>query len=197
MASSETQIANLALAKLAMRRIENISESTTEARWCLELYPHARDFTTEYAIWRHAKRTATLAEEATNDLEGDWQYAYTRPSDCFGLKYLLSEQGQFNPSAPIRFTTEGDVIYTDEPYARAVYVRQVTDVTKFTPAFTDALSWYLAHLLVQPLRTENRFFGETLNGFNNAVSHAIAMSAAEELIIWSADEARADWHMYR
>lgn len=193
MASSETQIANLALAKLAMRRVDNLSESTPEARWASELYPHARDFTTEFAMWRHAKCTATLTEEATNDLEDDWGYAYTRPSDCLGLKYLLPQTGAYDPRYPVRFICEGDIIYTDEDAARAVYVKQVTDVTRFSPSFTDAVSWYLAHLLVQPLRTENRYFGETLNGFNNAVAHAVAMSDAEEVMIWNAEESKSEW----
>lgn len=195
MASSTTQIANLALAHIGQSRISSLSEESAEARWANELYPHARDYVTEqpHIIWRHAKRTLTL-EQTTNDRDDDFQYAYSRPSDCYSFRYLLPQYGQFDPRNFIRFEVEGDVIYTDEATARGVYVRQITDVTKFVPSFTDAVSWYLAHLLVQPLRQENKLLDTTLGGYSRALAHAVACGAAEQSgYIPTADEAMPDW----
>lgn len=199
MASSSTQIANLALSRIGQSRIENISDTDdAAARWANEFYAHARDYVTEQPnmIWRHAKRTLAL-EETANDRDDDWQYAYTRPSDCFSFRYLLGQTGAFDPRFPIRFECEGDVIYSDEALARGVYVRQITDVTKFVPSFTDALSWYLAHLLVQPLRQENALLGTTLQGYDRAIRHAIACGAVEQLFVKTADEAMPDWQLGR
>lgn len=195
MASSVTQIANLALAHLGQFRLNNISsDDGAEARWCNELYPHARDFVTEQPdiIWRHAKRTLTL-EETDNDREDDFEYAYVRPSDCFSFRYILSETGAWDPRYPIRFECEGDTVYTDEQTARGVYVRQITDVTKFVPSFTDAVAWYLAHLLCVPLRMENGLIGTTLSGYSNALAKAVACGAAEQVYVKTADEAMPDW----
>lgn len=199
MASSVTQIANLALAHLGQYRLVSVSSNdSNEARWCNELYPHARDYVTEdeRVLWRHAKRTVSLAETA-NDREDDYRYAYERPSDCFSLRYILSRTGAFDPRYPIRFECESDVIYTDEPTARGVYVSQVTDVTKFVPGFTDAVAWYLANLLVQPLRQENGLKSMTLAGYDRAVGIAVARGAAEQVFVKTADEAQPDWLLGR
>ena len=196
MAASPTQIANLALGKIGQQRIENISDDLKEARWALEYYGHARDYVTEAGLWRHAKRTLTLAE-ASNDRDDDYQYAYERPSDCLKFVYVLPLRGAFDPRAPIRYESEGDLIYTDEPTARGLYLRQITDVTKFMPSFTEAVAWYLAHLLVSPLRLENKLLETTLSGYGGALSHAAACGDIEQLIIRDADETMADFHRGR
>jgi len=196
MASSVVQIANLALAHLGQFRLVSVSANdSNEARWVNELYPHARDYVTEQPgiIWRHAKRTQAL-EETTNDRDDDFDYAYSRPSDCFSFRYMLPADGPFDPRYPIRFECEGDVIYADEATARGVYVRQITDVTKFVPSFTDAVAWYLAHLLCVPLRMENGLIATTLQGYGRALNHAVACGAAEQMAyIKTADEAQPDW----
>lgn len=194
MASSTTQIANLALSRLGQSRIASMEEASTEARWASELYPTARDYVTEEpsVLWRHAKRTVTL-ESATNDRSSDYAYAYARPSDCLSFRYILPVYGAFDPRYPIRFECEGDVIYTDEGTARGVYAKQVTDVSLFVPSFTDAVAWYLAHLLVQPLRQENRLLEMMLGGYGRAISHAVVCGAAEQSFIKTADEASPDW----
>lgn len=197
MASSTTQIANLALGKLGRERLENLSDtSIAEARWASEYYPQARDYVTELAMWRHAKTTATLTS-TTNDRDDDYAYAYERPSDCLSFRYILPAYGQFDPRDPIRFESEDDVIFTDEGDARGVYIKQVTDVTKFTPSFTEAIAWYLAHMLIQPLRMETKLLQITADGFSQAMDVALACGAVEQLIIRSADEAAPDWQLYR
>jgi hypothetical protein len=110
---------------------------------------------------------------------------------------VLPLRGAFDPRYPIRFETEGDLIYTDEPTARGLYIRQITDVTKYVPSFTEALAWYLAHLLVSPLRLENGLISTTLAGYNNALSIAVAHGAMEQLVIRDADESMADFHRGR
>lgn len=192
MAASETQIANLAMGKIGQARIEALTEESEPARWAAEYFGQARDYVTEAGIWRHAKKTMYLAQ-VDNDREDDYEYAYERPSDCLKLWYLLPQLGGFDPRNPIRYETEGDVIYTDEQIARGVYVRQITDVTKFMPSFTEAMAWYLAHLCVTPLRLENSLIGTTLSGYAGAFQHAVATGAVEQLLIWDANEAQPDW----
>lgn len=198
MAASETQIANIALAYISRERIESLTEIREEARWANELYPFARDSVTEQPgiIWRHAKRTLTLAE-TDNDRDSDYAYAYERPSDCLSFRYILPLYGAFDPTDPIRFECEGDVIYTDEYQARGVYVRQITDVTKFVPSFTDAVAWRLANLLVSPLRLENKLLETTAWGYSTALRVAIANGSAEQVWIKTAEEAMPDWQRAR
>lgn len=192
MAASTTQIANLALSKLGQKRIDSLSDSDPEAIWANELYGTARDYVTSLAPWRHAKSTVSLAE-TTNTRSDDYAYAYTRPSDCLQFLYVLEPSGTFDPRYAVRFECEGDLIFTDTYQARGVYVKQATDVTKFPPPFTDAVAWYLAHLLVQPMRMENRLVQFTADGFQRALSLAVAKNGMETNFIVTADEAQPDW----
>lgn len=195
MGSSVTEICNLALgARLGgQRRIASISEETTEARWCNAFYEHARDIVTADALWRHARTVAALSENATNALEDDWGYSYERPSNCLRLAYILPATGWFDRRSPIRHIGVGDDIYTDEPDARALYVKQQTDATTFGPHFTAAVSWYLAHLLVQPLEKSREYLKTTMDGYTLAVARAMQMDEAEEIVQFTADEAQPDW----
>lgn len=193
MAASETAIVNLALGKLGQARIESMSDGSNEQVWASEYFSHARAFVTADALWRHAKKIAALSAE-TNDRPSDWGYKFTRPSDCLRLWHLLPQYGVYDPRYPIRFEAIGDAIYSDEPNARAVYVYLVTDTTKYTPSFDAALSWYLAHLLCQPLRMDSKLMGQMLEGYDLAKRHAIAMDAIEEVsYIPSAAEEAPEW----
>lgn len=193
MVTSSTSIANLALARLGQTRITSISDTTLkEAVWSNELYPTARDYVTEAYLWRHAKTVATLVE-TTNDRSDDFAYAYTRPSACLSFRYLMASTGGFDPQDPIRFECNGTKIYSDEPDARGVYTAQTTDVTTYPPSFVDAVSFYLAHLLVGPLRLENKLLTDMMQAYKNAVSYAIAIGAIEQVYIKDADEAAPDW----
>jgi hypothetical protein len=197
--ASVTQICNLALgARLAgQRRITTITDQTAEARWCNEFYEHARDVVTAEAIWRHARNVAALNENVTNDLEDDWQYSYERPSDCLRLVYLLPERGWFEPQSPIKHIGIGDNIYTDESGARIFYIKQETDASKFGPHFVAALSWYLAHLLVQPLEKSDAYLRTTIEGYAAAVRRAISMNEAEEIVQLTAEQGQPDWMLAR
>lgn len=199
MASSETQIANLALGKFGQSRLESISSNdSAESRWCLEFYPHARDIVTEQVAPRHARKTQSLAELSSNDREDDFEFAYEHPSDAMAVLYLLAETGQFDPNFPIQYEAEGDTIYTDEPSARIVYVRQSTDVTKYPPSFTEAVATYLAHMLVPPLKQDKQLAADMLNAYLNvAMPKAVAATQNERVIIRSADENMSDWHRGR
>jgi hypothetical protein len=197
--SSETAICNIALAaRLGQSRIPNLQDTSKEARLCNEFYEHARDFTTQAALWGHARTVATLDENADNDLEDDFAYSYAYPSDCLRIVYLLPETGKaFDRANAVRSKRVGDNIYSDEQNARAYYIRQLTDASKFSPAFVDAISWYLASLLVQPLRLENQLTITMLQGFGTSLARAVALDEAEEIFQQTADEAQAEWHRAR
>lgn len=42
-------------------------------------------------------------------------------------------------------------IYTNEPVATVRYIARITDTTKFSPLFVDALAWLLASYLAGPI----------------------------------------------
>jgi hypothetical protein len=61
------------------------------------------------------------------------------------LNYSPNDQDSAN------FDIEGDVLYSNEPDAVLIYVRDVTDTTKFTPSFVSALGYALASYVAGPI----------------------------------------------
>lgn len=176
--SSEVEICNLALAHLgdsATVASINPPEGSAQAEHCQRWYPIARNSLLELQEWNFATTRALLAE-LVNPFP-QWQHAYARPSDCLKVLAILpadatSDLAQTFPTdclyhgatpractiyTPQDFATEIDtgtgnqIILTNQANAMMRYTRAVTDTSKFSPLFTDALGWYLAGYLAGPV----------------------------------------------
>ena len=166
--SSEVEICNLALAHLGdSATVASIDppEGSAQAEHCARWYPIARNSMLELQEWSFATTRALLAE-LTNTFP-QWQHAYARPSDCLRVLGVLPADATGDVAGaphercaiytPQAFTTETDtntgnqVILTNQPNALVRYTRLVTDTSKFSPLFTDALGWYLASYLAGPV----------------------------------------------
>jgi hypothetical protein len=173
MASSEVEIANLALSHAgAGGPIASLSESSVEARECLLHYSSCRDTLLRSHPWNFAQRQTALAV-LTSTVEG-WAYEYQWPADCLQLHHVRA--GGYDSSAiiwanetlpaslgttvlypPVPYsigvTTDGTgrTILTDAYQAYASYTAAVSIVTLFDPLFADALSFLLASRIVQRL----------------------------------------------
>ena len=163
--ASVVQICNMALSHIGSEaRVSSISppDGSVEAGYCSAFYDMARTELLEPGIWRFALARASLAQNASN-ASSTWLYAYALPPTCMaprrvlragaGLTVFTQDNALYDPSDDdsAGFTVEGDVLYTNEPDAVLVYVRDVTDTTKFTPSFTSALSYLLASYLAGPI----------------------------------------------
>lgn len=176
--SSEVEICNLALAHLGdSATVASIDppEGSAQAEHCARWYPIARDSLLEMQEWGFATTRAKLAE-LVNPFP-QWQHSYAPPSDCIKVLAILPADatgdiaqaypcdGFFHGSTPDvltmytprEFTTETDattgnkIILTNESNALARYTRAITDTSKFSPLFRDALGWYLASYLAGPV----------------------------------------------
>jgi len=195
--TSVVSIWNLALvSKLGQKRVSATTEDSAEARACLDVYSHALAMVTADHNWRHAKRILTLSE-TTNDREDEWGYAYTRPSDCLRVIRLLELNGVADPRAPIPAEYVGSTIYTDQYQARLEYLRLITDPDLFPPAFINALSSYLAAMLVQPLQLDPNLHLTWMQKYVADRNHAVAMDGNEAVFQLSADDGLPDWMLVR
>lgn len=166
--ASVVQLCNMALSHIGSEaRVSSISppDGSAEAGYCATFYDVARTELLEPGTWRFARKRATLAE-VTNPSTA-WAFAYALPSDCMrplrvltqGTALTVFNQDErayrLNEEAGADFDVEGDVLYTNEPEVTLLYVRDVTDTTKFTPSFTSALSYLLASYLAGPILKGN------------------------------------------
>lgn len=154
--ASAVDVCNLALAHLGEEgSIAGINppEGSTYANEAGRFYSLARDIVLAEHQWNFATRRVSLSQ-VTNDSDL-WQYAYAYPSNCL-RPVAIVKKGQANEADVAEFVIEtnatgGQVIYTNEPDACLRFIRLVTDTTKFTPHFVDALAYLLASYLAGPI----------------------------------------------
>lgn len=167
--ASDVDICNAALGHIGNdNQISSISppDGSTEAGYCKRFFAFARKELLESFNWAFATTRQQLTP--VDNISNQWSFAYAKPSNClkpirvlratmlpiFLLEYsrvtgdFLSQANE-SDSAP--YYLEGDVIYTHEPQAVLVYLRDVTDSTKFTPTFTSTLGYLLASYLAGPI----------------------------------------------
>jgi len=154
--ASEVDIANLALARLGdTASVASISppEGSSQAEHCARFYPIARDSLLEMHDWGFTTRRATLA--ALSVTTWNWSYAYARPANVVRLLAVLPAAASPDDAGEPYDTENTDtgtaIILTDLADATLRYTLRVTDTTKFTPLFTDALAWLLASHLAGPV----------------------------------------------
>jgi hypothetical protein len=154
--ASVVDICNLALAHLGDEAtVSSISPSdgSAQADHCVRFYPIARDVLLELHDWNFARRRTAMAETA-NTPPDVWAYEYAMPANVIRVRAVLDESG--DEDKPRRFLQGTDangakVIWTNEPSATLLYTHAITDTTKFSGLFVNALSYLLASYLAGPI----------------------------------------------
>jgi hypothetical protein len=149
MATSTTDIANLALTKLGASPILALSDPGKAARTINGIFDAVRDAELRERPWKFAMARAELPALSDPPAFG-YQRQFPLPADClrlvqvgegFGAFGLADYQGPDN--AP--YQVDGGVILTDLPAPLKVrYVKRVTDVSRYDAGFTQALACRLA-----------------------------------------------------
>jgi hypothetical protein len=175
--ASAVDICNLALAHLGdVATVASIDppEGSAQAEHCQRFYPIARDSLLEMHSWGFSTKRATLALLGSNWPE--WRYAYACPNDMLNVLAVLDKEAADDYSVPIpqpysniatvnagqgfytpqpfsveALDTGAQVIYTNVENATLRYTARVTDTTRFSPLFVEALSWLLASKLAGPI----------------------------------------------
>lgn len=158
MASSETEICNLALAHLGdTQGIAALTERSTAARSCALWYPQIRDEVLADFPWPFATRSEALALVATFSSPSEWAYSYRYPSDALAVWRILPYGRLRVPSStnivPFREVSDatGRLLYVDLPAATVEFTFRITDPTRYPPAFVAALALKLAAALAPQL----------------------------------------------
>ena len=153
---SDVSICNLALSHLGDTGIVTAispPDGSVQAARCAVFYPHVRSVVLEARDWSFAMLRTTVAD--LNDPTGSWLYRYALPSDCVRISKVLPEGvGDSEPSEPFvkEILADGAVtLLTDVENATVLYVRSITDTTKFSAMFTDCFGWLLASYLAGPI----------------------------------------------
>lgn len=154
--ASEVEICNLALARLGDdATVSSLTppEGSAQAGYCARFYPMARDSLLEMHPWKFATRRAHLSPSSAP--AWDWRFSYAQPANTLRILAVLSPNAATEDvSQPYESEIDvsgNQIILTDVATATIRYITRVTDTTKFSPLFTDALSWLLASNLAGPV----------------------------------------------
>lgn len=153
--ASEIDICNLALARLGEEAtLASIDppEGSAHADHCARFYPIARDALLEMRTWSFATTRVYLAPRAIATWE--WSYAYARPTNCVrALAVLPATAASTDVTQPfVQASADGtSVILTNQENATLRFTELITDTTRFSPLFVNALSILLASKLAGPI----------------------------------------------
>lgn len=154
--ASEVDICNLALARLGDNAtVASIDppEGSAQAEHCARFYAVARDSLLEMFPWKFATRRVLLAKLTVPSW--DWSFAYAQPATALRLLSVLPMDAKSDDDTQ-PYEAESDasganIILTNQEDACLRFVARVTDTTKFSPLFVDALAWLLASYLAGPV----------------------------------------------
>lgn len=153
MATTEAQIANLALGAIGQRQlVDLITEDSPEAAAVNVYYHQARKEVLASWWWKFATRRATLAD--TGQTRTDWGYCYAAPADCLVARFIWNGRAS---GSNIPFDKEmndaatGLLILTDETEAELVYTAAEPPIGLYSPHFVRALALHLATYLASML----------------------------------------------
>lgn len=168
-ALDETRLANMALARVGAKRIEDIEATTDTSVEFLHIRTHfvqTRRALIRSHFWAFARGRETLSANAT-DPEFEWDNAYDLPPDC------LRVRSPFDSDSPKRvsrysYDVEGRQILSNESEMEIRYMADVPDPTQWDTLFVEVFVSTLALKIVMPLsgdrllRTEihNELYGE-------------------------------------
>jgi hypothetical protein len=174
-------------------------------RLCEEFYAHCRDTLLSEMHPTFARKFATLvqADDGTGEIWADeWDYAYTYPADSLILRRFVNDVGvgvygwgeaydsgrwvalgqrDYAWRYVVRHHDGAKVILADVDSADAdmEYTERVTDTTRFTAPFDEALYLELAAKLARPLNRSDRLV-EIQRDAYRAKRMAMALMSNEE-----------------
>lgn len=169
MATSEVSICNGALTLLGAERIASLADTSKRGLLCAERYPKVRTQLLSMHPWKFALAQAELA--ADDDVPtGHWEYAYafTEPADC--LRVLELDGG-------VAWSSEGGKIFCDSSPIFIRYIKNETDVSKYSAYFDRALELCLAFDICYSLTQSSEAVKAIKSQMDDAIAQARSFSA--------------------
>lgn len=168
MGFSKLAIFNMAIAELPDARIDSVDEASLAAECCRDNYQQAvqmlvEDHAYDFAVVR------TVLSPAENDRGGEWDYAYTLPSDMARPVNMLPFSADDASAGAWRFYGPGRSFESAAPYRIAAgklyansekavleYVTNRPDESHFTAMFARAVALELAARIVMPVKKDQK-----------------------------------------
>lgn len=174
--TTETDIANLALAILDEAPISAISDDNTAARMANRHLAQTRKAELAKHEWAFALATDSLTGTDTGTGDGTLDWSYTIPANVLRIT-AITYDGEPR-GIPINWRQRGTVILSDqEGPLKLLTVKDVTDPTDWPPLFTDVVVTALAVKMALPLTHKAGMIEVTKAAYQTALSEALRANA--------------------
>lgn len=169
--TTANDICNMALDVLKEAPLTDYTtDNTSVSRWFVRNYATFRDAELEAHPWRFAMKRAAITVDGTAPDFG-WSYRYAVPTDFKRVGYL-NYSGVFEAD-PIPHEVEGSYILTNQSATiDLVYVYAITDTTKFSALFCQALAAAMARALAHWLTGKANMVGIADAAYSQALARA-------------------------
>lgn len=193
MPSTRVQIASFALTRIgvnqALASLDEFSADgkppSAEAQVCSLWLDTCIERTLEAYDWPFARRIKALALVDENPSD-EWDFSYKYPSDCIAARRVLPDGGSrygrdaLDQQIPFVRGQSGDIL-TQQEQAYLQYTARVIDPTKFSPAFTSAVAWLLAHEIAPALSAKPELSDRCMQYYKASLTDSEAAAANESV----------------
>jgi hypothetical protein len=148
MASSDAEICNIALKRLGVDLIVNLTDGSNQASVMNAIYANTRDRLFRELPWNFAQFRKTLSSDPTKTPAFGYLYAYPLPTKPLCMK--INEIDPIDATYDIENTMDsagavtGKCLLTDESSIKIRFTGQLTDPGQYDPSFVEALASDLA-----------------------------------------------------
>lgn len=178
MASTDTDVANIALDHLGLPRISDIDDTNNNsAIKCKFHFDDSRKLYLREAAPAFARKEKALAIEAGETLPSEkYDYVYEYPSDCLGVREIWNTAGKDAPAIIFEIGAHSNkiskTILTDQEDAILIYTTDIENLNMFSHDDIEALAYLLAWKVAMPLTRKRELRIEMQQNFN--ISLALA-----------------------
>lgn len=145
--SSQTEIANMALAHFGQSRITDINQQSAPAQAIRDFWDNARKSTLRAASWNFAVTMAELTASIT-DPPFKWAKQYPLPSDYL---HMVEVNCRLSGTSVTDHEIQGGMLLTNSAVAKIIYVRDVPLTGTWPEDFCLAFSFKLAGMVAPRL----------------------------------------------
>ena len=169
--ATQLQICNNGILLLGATPIASISDSSTEAVLCSNMWEQSKNAVLRIHPWNFAIKRALLATPDVPAPAYEWLASFTLPTD---LLRLLEVNGI------TKYKVEGRKVLCDEASLAIRYVFKNDTFSDWDALFIEAMSAYMAFKLAYPLTKSNTTKKDMWDLFTEMLRTAKAIDAQEE-----------------
>lgn len=176
MPTSEVSICNIAVSWLGGNRITSLDDDTTEANLCKLNYDSSRDATLEERNWTFATGRSLPNKLSTEPVFG-FSSAFQLPSDFIRVVQISTLETMKDEVTD--WAKEGDQLLVDADTIYMRYVKRISDTTKYSAGFVQALAARIAADICVPLTHDKELFANYWQLYLNKIESAGAMDGMQ------------------